>query len=97
MTSSSDAPANASVSGSASAWAAAAEDLHDVPVAAADRATVERWLSTWDRWTRLGHDYADAVEAHDDVEARALVDASEVQRAALARFAVVNSMAVCAP
>jgi hypothetical protein len=83
--------------GVASAWAAAVEDLRVLPVAGADRGKVERWLRAWEEWTALGHDYADAVDDGDDVEAEAVVRAAEGDRAALARFALVNSMAACAP
>jgi hypothetical protein len=83
--------------GVSSVWATAAEDLRDRPVAGADREKVERWLSTWDRWTTLGHDYAEAIDDRDEVEAEAIVAAAEGERAALARFALVNAMPACAP
>jgi hypothetical protein len=83
--------------GVSSAWASAVDDLRDLPVAGTDRTKVERWFETWDRWTTLGHDYADAIDDEDDAGARAIVDAAEGERAALARFALVNAMEACAP
>jgi hypothetical protein len=83
--------------GVASAWARAVDDLHDQPVLGADRGKVERWLRTWDEWTTLGHDYARAVEAGDDTGAEAILTAAEADRNAIARFALVNSIAACAP
>jgi hypothetical protein len=82
----------------AAVWADVVDDLAQLPVAGVeDHRRVDRWLATWDRWVTLGHDYADAIEAGDDVEARAVVDAGERERAALVRFAIVNKIGTCAP
>ena len=83
--------------GVASAWAREIEELRDVPVAGEDRARVEGWLASWDRWTSLGHEHADALEDGDDAEVASVAEAAERERAALARFALVNSLPACAP
>jgi hypothetical protein len=83
--------------GVASAWSRAVDDLRALPAAPADRAKVERWLRAWDEWTTLGHEYARAVDAGDGAGAEAILTAAEGDRGALARFALVNSIASCSP
>lgn len=78
------------------AWEATAIDLRALPVEPTDARRVELGLGTWDRWIRLGHDYADARRTGADDEARMILDEAAVPQAALRRFAVVNGMDDCA-
>ena len=79
-----------------SAWEATAVDLRALPVAPADARRVEVWLTTWDRWVDLGHEYAEALRTGDDRSADAALDAATAPQASLRRFAVVNGMDDCA-
>jgi hypothetical protein len=79
-----------------SAWELTAVDLRALPVAPADARKVDAWLDTWDRWVRLGHDYAEGLRAGDDVATREAFDAAAAPKAELRRFAVVNDMDDCA-
>lgn len=79
-----------------SAWEATAVDLRALPVDPADARLVEQWLTTWDRWVDLGHEYADALRTGADDDARSILDEAEAPQATLQRFAAVNGMDDCA-
>ena len=79
-----------------SAWERTAVDLRAMPVAPEDARRVEQWLTTWDRWVELGHEYAEARRTGADDEARAALDDASAPQATLRRFAVVNGMDDCA-
>ena len=79
-----------------SAWEDTAADLRALPVAPEDALRVEQWLTTWDRWVELGHDYAEALRVGSDADARSILDEAAVPQSTLRRFAVVNGMDDCA-
>ena len=79
-----------------SAWERTAVDLRAMPVAPADARRVEQWLTTWDRWVELGHEYAEALRVGADEDARSILDEAAAPQATLRRFAVVNGMDDCA-
>ena len=79
-----------------SAWSATGADIRALPVVRADEARVDRWLSTWDRWVGLGFDYAEALRAGDDDEARSILAEASAPKSVLRRFALVNDMPSCA-
>ena len=78
------------------AWERTAVDLRAMPVSPEDARRVEQWLTTWDRWVALGHEYADALRTGADDEADAILDEAAGPQATLRRFALVNDMDDCA-
>ena len=79
-----------------SAWEVTAVDLRSLPVVREDAARVDRWLSTWERWVGLGHEYAEALRTGADDDARSILAEADAPMAELRRFAVVNGMDDCA-
>ena len=78
------------------AWERTAVELRALPVSPEDARRVEQWLTTWDRWVDLGHEYAEALRTGAGDEAEAILDEAAVPQATLRRFAVVNGMDDCA-
>jgi hypothetical protein len=79
----------------AAGWDAMVTDLRALPVDAADEAKVDRWLGAWERWTSLGHAYADALRAGDAAGAERIVDRSQAPKRAINHFAYVNGISDC--
>ena len=79
-----------------SAWERTASDLRALPVVSADAPLVDRWLTTWDRWVALGHEYAEALRVGASEDATAVLDEAAAPKAELRRFALVNEMDDCA-
>lgn len=79
----------------ASGWQAMVGDLRDIPIAPADAAAVDGWLQAWDRWTSLGHDYAEAMAAHDEAAASSIIERSRIPKSAMTAFAADNAIDAC--
>lgn len=79
----------------AAGWEQMVADLRRLEVARPDQARVDRWLGAWDRWARLGHDYARALAADDDAAAQEVLEQSRPSRHEISRFAYVNGMNAC--
>jgi hypothetical protein len=79
----------------AAGWEDMVSDLRLLPLAALDDAAVDGWLRAWDRWTSLGHDYADALAAEDEAEASRIIERSQPAKAAMTAFALTNDMPAC--
>jgi hypothetical protein len=79
----------------ADGWEGMVADLRRVPVAEADAPAVDRWLRAWDEWTALGHDYADALAAHDTGRIDRVLHRSEQVNATMTSFARTNGMNRC--
>ncbi len=79
----------------AAGWEEMVVDIRGLPLASIDAPSVDRWLRAWDQWTSYGHDYADAVAAGDNDEAKRILEASETPNAAMSHFARVNGMDGC--
>jgi hypothetical protein len=79
----------------ADGWAQMVADLRRLPVAEADAPRVDSWLTAWDRWTSLGHDYADALRSRNEDDANAVAVRAQVPKLVINRFAVVNGIGAC--
>ncbi|MBW3556379.1 MAG: DUF2510 domain-containing protein [Actinobacteria bacterium] len=79
----------------ASGWEQMVSDLRRLDVGRQDRAKVDRWLRAWDSWTRLGHDYAAALDADDSASAQQVLERSRPSKQEISRFAYVNGMNAC--
>lgn len=79
----------------ASGWEAMVADLRDLPIAPTDAAAVDGWLQAWDRWTSLGHDYANAMAARDEAEASSIIERSRIPKKAMTDFADANALDAC--
>ena len=70
-------------------------DLRGLPAAADDRADIDGWLTQWDRYVTIGHQYAGALRTNDQhAQARFSKDGDKVQKSA-DRFARANGLAAC--
>jgi hypothetical protein len=82
------------VDGVAASLHSLAQDLRAIPVASASQAAVSGWLSDWDSYTAIGHNYADAVRRQTSSQQKLVDDGARVgQRADL--FAEANKLNDC--
>jgi hypothetical protein len=89
-----EAKVGAQVDDAADRLHAVAQRLRAIPVDGDDQADVDAWLAEWDRYTDLGHQYADAVRAkRPEQTAIAEQGAKAGQRATL--FARANKLDDC--
>ncbi|HEX2064960.1 MAG TPA: hypothetical protein VHE80_11130 [Acidimicrobiales bacterium] len=72
-----------------------ADDLRDLPVAAADRAEVEGWLDTWDAYVAVGHRFATALRDEGEKTAASVSAEDDELSRRIALFAQANDMPEC--
>jgi hypothetical protein len=69
--------------------------LRSVPVVPDDRADVAAWLDEWDRYTDLGHQYADAVREDAPRQTQLAEDGARAEQR-ITLFAQANKLNDCA-
>ena len=71
------------------------DQLRAVPVPAADREAVDRWLGAWDRYVVLGYQRAEALDEGDREEADRANREAVAPKREINRFAVANGLDRC--
>lgn len=76
-------------------WEQMVADLRNLPVSAQDQPKVDRWLGAWERWTSLGHAYANALRDKDQAAAKEALRRSQSPKRVINHFAYVNGINAC--